>query len=75
MINALSANTIEVAMPLGLYTSREVSAPRLVFERGIIGLLTLNTFLDPTACAPGSSGSPAALNTSFNTLTSGVLSQ
>jgi predicted transcriptional regulator len=44
-----NANTIEVAMPLGLYTSCEVSAPcGLCSRQGIIGLLDVpDTFLDP----------------------------
>ena len=71
--NALSANAIEVAMPLGLYTSCEVSAPcGLCSNEGIIGLLDVpNTFLIRTACTPDSSGSPAAfLNISFPTMPS-----
>ncbi len=53
--NALSANTIEVAMPLGLYTSCEVSAPcGLCSNEGIIGLLDVpNTFLDPDRMRAG----------------------
>ena len=53
--NALSANTIEVAMPLGLYTSCEVSAPcGLCSTEGIIGLLDVpNTFLDPDRMRAG----------------------
>jgi predicted transcriptional regulator len=45
----LRANTIEVAMPLGLYTRCEVSAPcGLCSTAGIIGLLDVpDTFLDP----------------------------
>ena len=72
-INALSANTIEVAMPLGLYTSCEVSAPcGLCSNEGIIGLLDVpDTFLDPDRMRAGLSGSPAAfLNTSFPTMPS-----
>ena len=44
-----SANTIEVAMPIGLYTSCEVSAPcGLCSPQGIIGLLDVpGTFLNP----------------------------
>ena len=44
-----SRNTIEVAMPLGLYTSCEVSAPcGLCSTQGVIGLLDVpDTFLDP----------------------------
>lgn len=53
--SALSANTIEVAMPLGLYTSCEVSAPcGLCSNEGIIGLLDVpNTFLDPDRMRAG----------------------
>lgn len=45
----VDANTIEVAMPLGLYTRCEISAPcGLCSVEGIIGLLDVpNTFLDP----------------------------
>ena len=45
----LKANTIEVAMPLGLYTSCDVSAPcGLCSSDGIIGLLDVpNAFLEP----------------------------
>ncbi len=48
-IAPLGKNTIEVAMPLGLYTSCEVTAPcGLCSTEGIIGLLDVpNTFLDP----------------------------
>jgi len=44
-----SANTIEVAMPIGLYTSCEVTAPcGLCSPKGIIGLLDVpGTFLNP----------------------------
>ena len=44
-----SANAIEVAMPIGLYTSCEVSAPcGLCSPQGIIGLLDVpGTFLNP----------------------------
>ncbi len=44
-----SRNTIDVAMPLGLYTSCEVSAPcGLCSTQGVIGLLDVpDTFLDP----------------------------
>ena len=43
------ANTIEVAMPIGLYTSCEVTAPcGLCSPKGIIGLLDVpGTFLNP----------------------------
>ncbi len=53
--NAMNANTIEVAMPLGLYTSCEVSAPcGLCSADGIIGLLDVpNTFLDPERMRAG----------------------
>ena len=46
---ATNSNTIEVAMPLGLYTSCEVSAPcGICSTDGIIGLLDVpDTFLDP----------------------------
>ena len=46
---ALHSNAIEMSMPLGLYTSCEVSAPcGLCSPEGIIGLLDLpNTFLEP----------------------------
>jgi predicted transcriptional regulator len=46
---AASENTIEVAMPIGLYTSCEVSAPcGLCSPQGIIGLLDVpGTFLNP----------------------------
>lgn len=45
----LGNNSIEVAMPLGLYTSCEVSAPcGLCSADGIVGLLDVpDTFLDP----------------------------
>jgi predicted transcriptional regulator len=48
-IHPLRADTVEVAMPLGLYTSCQVSAPcGLCSVEGIIGLLDVpNTFLDP----------------------------
>ena len=48
-------NTIEVAMPLGLYTSCEVSAPcGLCSALGIIGLLDVpDTFLDPGRMGAG----------------------
>jgi predicted transcriptional regulator len=53
--NVLSANTIEVAMPIGLYTSCEVSAPcGLCSTEGIIGLLDVpGTFLDPDRMLAG----------------------
>lgn len=51
----LRANTIEVAMPLGLYTRCEVSAPCGLCSRdGIIGLLDVpDTFLDPDRMKAG----------------------
>jgi len=54
-IKPLRSNTIEVAMPLGLYTSCEVSAPcGLCSTDGIIGLLDVpNTFLDPDRMKTG----------------------
>jgi predicted transcriptional regulator len=50
-----NANTVEVAMPLGLYTSCEVSAPcGLCSSEGIIGLLDVpDTFLDPARMNTG----------------------
>ncbi|HEY4201345.1 MAG TPA: helix-turn-helix domain-containing protein [Devosiaceae bacterium] len=49
------SNTIEVAMPLGLYTSCEVSAPcGLCSTEGIIGLLDVpDTFLEPDRMKAG----------------------
>lgn len=54
-IKPLQSNTIEVAMPLGLYTSCEVSAPcGLCSTEGIIGLLDVpDTFLDPDRMKAG----------------------
>lgn len=54
-IRPLRANAIEVAMPLGLYTSCEVSAPcGLCSTEGIIGLLDVpDTFLDPDRMKTG----------------------
>ena len=48
-VGGADANVIEVAMPIGLYTSCEVSAPCGLFsQEGIIGLLDVpGTFLDP----------------------------
>jgi predicted transcriptional regulator len=48
-VSAGDANAIEVAMPIGLYTSCEVSAPcGLCSPHGIIGLLDVpGSFLDP----------------------------
>ena len=48
-VSGVNANAIEVAMPIGLYTSCEVSAPcGLCSPRGVIGLLDVpGTFLDP----------------------------
>ena len=50
-----SRNTIEVAMPLGLYTSCQVSAPcGLCSTQGVIGLLDVpDTFLDPGRMGAG----------------------
>lgn len=49
------ADVIEVAMPLGLYTSCEVTAPcGLCSSEGIIGLLDVpDTFLDPGRMSAG----------------------
>ena len=54
-IRPLRAKAIEVAMPLGLYTSCEVSAPcGLCSADGIIGLLDVpDTFLDPDRMKAG----------------------
>ncbi|CDP51742.1 ArsR/SmtB family transcription factor [Paradevosia shaoguanensis] len=54
-IQHAKANAIEVAMPLGLYTSCEVSAPcGLCSTEGIIGLLDVpDTFLDPERMKAG----------------------
>ncbi|MBD8065253.1 helix-turn-helix domain-containing protein [Devosia sp. PTR5] len=54
-IAPLGDNVIKVAMPLGLYTSCEVSAPcGLCSTEGIIGLLDVpNTFLDPDRMKAG----------------------
>ena len=51
----LHANAIEVAMPLGLYTGYEVSAPcGICSTEGIIGLLDVpDTFLDPDRMKAG----------------------
>jgi len=51
----LQSNTIDVSMPLGLYTSCEVSAPcGLCSTEGIIGLLDVpDTFLDPDRMKAG----------------------
>ena len=51
----LRADAIEVAMPLGLYTGCEVSAPcGLCSREGIIGLLDVpDTFLDPDRMKAG----------------------
>ncbi len=51
-----SANAIEVAMPIGLYTRCEVSAPcGLCSPEGVIGLLDVpDTFLDPDRMRAGS---------------------
>lgn len=49
------ANTIEVAMPLGLYTQFEVTSPcGLCSKDGVIGLLDVpDTFLDPDRMKAG----------------------
>jgi len=54
-ISPVNSNAIEVSMPLGLYTSCEVSAPcGLCSVDGIIGLLDVpNTFLDPERMKAG----------------------
>ena len=54
-VRPLGRDTIEVAMPLGLYTSCEVSAPcGLCSTDGIIGLLDVpDTFLDPNRMKAG----------------------
>ncbi|MEO6013532.1 MAG: metalloregulator ArsR/SmtB family transcription factor [Devosia sp.] len=54
-VNAIGENTIEVAMPLGLYTSCEVSSPcGLCSATGIIGLLDVpDAFLDPDRMKAG----------------------
>jgi predicted transcriptional regulator len=54
-VRPLGRDTIEVAMPLGLYTSCEVSAPcGLCSTEGIIGLLDVpDTFLDPNRMKAG----------------------
>ena len=53
--SASNGNTIEVAMPLGLYTTCELSAPcGLCSQEGIIGLLDVpDTFLDPGRMSAG----------------------
>lgn len=54
-IRPLRSNSVEVAMPIGLYTSCEVSAPcGLCSSSGIIGLLDVpDTFLDPDRMKAG----------------------
>ena len=54
-IRPLKSNAIEVSMPLGLYTSCDVSAPcGLCSVDGIIGLLDVpDTFLDPDRMKTG----------------------
>jgi len=54
-LTPLKSKAIEVAMPLGLYTSCEVSAPcGLCSTEGIIGLLDVpDTFLDPDRMKAG----------------------
>ena len=53
--DAINANTIAVNMPIGLFTSCEVSAPcGLCSTEGIIGLLDVpNAFLDPNRMHAG----------------------
>jgi predicted transcriptional regulator len=53
--DAINANTITVNMPIGLFTSCEVSAPcGLCSSEGIIGLLDVpNAFLDPNRMHAG----------------------
>lgn len=53
--DAAQANAIEVAMPIGLYTSCEVAAPcGLCSPQGIIGLLDVpGTFLNPDRMKAG----------------------
>jgi predicted transcriptional regulator len=53
--DAINANTIVVNMPIGLFTSCEVSAPcGLCSSEGIIGLLDVpNAFLDPNRMHAG----------------------
>lgn len=54
-IQPLASNAIEVAMPIGLYTSFEVTAPcGLCSTEGIVGLLDVpNAFLDPDRMKAG----------------------
>jgi predicted transcriptional regulator len=54
-VAATRPDTIEVAMPVGLYTSCEISAPcGLCSSEGIIGLLDVpNVFLDPNRMNAG----------------------
>jgi predicted transcriptional regulator len=54
-IRPIKSNSIEVAMPLGLYSSCDVSAPcGLCSGEGIIGLLDVpDTFLDPDRMKTG----------------------
>ena len=54
-ITPLRSNSIEVAMPLGLYTSCEVTAPcGLCSTEGIIGLLDVpETYLEPDRMKAG----------------------
>jgi predicted transcriptional regulator len=54
-IRPLKANTIEVAMPLGLYTSCDITGPcGLCSTEGIIGMLDMpDTFLDPDRMKAG----------------------
>ncbi len=54
-LKPVRSNTIEVSMPIGLYTSCEVTAPcGLCSPEGIIGLLDVpDTFLDPDRMKAG----------------------
>ncbi len=54
-IAPMRENSVEVAMPIGLYTSCDVSAPcGLCSSEGIVGLLDVpNTFLDPDRMKAG----------------------
>jgi predicted transcriptional regulator len=64
-------DAIEVAMPLGLYTSCEVSAPCAVRAASSVCSMCPTLFSILTACMPASSGSRVAIsNTSFQTMPS-----
>jgi predicted transcriptional regulator len=54
-INPITSDAIEISMPIGLYTSCEVSAPcGLCSIEGIVGLLDVpDTFLDPDRMKAG----------------------